>query len=67
MSADVELKMTTILKEMRDPATCSKSERTLVTMILKLATHTCLKLKCHRCYAALISVFLSEWQEFVLD
>ena len=25
-------------------------------MILKLATHTCLKLKCHHCYLAQISV-----------
>ena len=34
MSADVVLKMTTILKEMRIAQLCSKSERTLVKVQL---------------------------------
>ena len=34
MSADVVLKMTTILKEMRIIQQCSKSEQTLVTLII---------------------------------
>ena len=34
MSGDVVLKMTTILKEMRIAQPCSKSERTLVEMVV---------------------------------
>ena len=52
MSADVVLKMTTILKEMRIAQLCSKSERTLNTSFLgrKLANFEFPNLKLHNQY-----------------
>ena len=58
MSADVVLKMTTILKEMRSTQLCSKSEQTLASQII-----SCIFLLCSGVWPKIATQYILIWGE----